>query len=137
MKDLKQMVIRNKDLQLLLREAEYRKPLEACALMLGLIVDDAAKVLRVEVAENIDRSSVSFSIDPLRLLKVYTEAEKEGLEVVGIFHSHPAPPSPSPLDLKYMALNPGVWLIMSSLNGAIKAYHPQQGRVKQVEILVL
>ena len=44
---------------------------------------------------NMDESPVTFSIEPAELLHAYNLAENKGLEVIGIFHSHPARPWPS------------------------------------------
>ncbi|MEX0910547.1 MAG: Mov34/MPN/PAD-1 family protein, partial [Nitrosopumilaceae archaeon] len=57
------------------------------------------------------------------LIKVYEEAEKRQLDVVGIFHSHPDSSAyPSLTDQKYMEINPVPWIIFSNKNGEFKAY---------------
>ena len=44
-------------------------------------------------------------------------AEEKGLDVVGIFHSHPKSlPSPSNTDIKFMKGNPIPWIIYSGIN---------------------
>ena len=43
-----------------------------------------------------------YTVDPKEFLNVETEAESRGLEVVGIYHSHPnAPAKPSKFDLEH------------------------------------
>ena len=50
-------------------------------------------------------------------------AEEKGLDIVGIFHSHPKSlPSPSYTDMKFMKGNPIPWIIYSGLTKEMKAY---------------
>ena len=50
-------------------------------------------------------------------------AEKNGLDIIGIFHSHPkSEPSPSNTDIKLMKGNPVPWVIYSGLTNDMKAY---------------
>ncbi len=66
---------------------------------------------KVRVADNINDSSTSFALDPSFVYQVLVEGEREGLEIVGIFHAHPAPPYPSSSDREGMKLWPVIWLI--------------------------
>jgi len=51
------------------------------------------------------------------------KAEENGLQLIGFYHSHPAAPRPSPINLDYMKLWPhSIWLIVSSLDYSIAAY---------------
>ena len=59
----------------------------------------------------------SFSIDPEIQYSLLMDADIRGESMVGIFHSHPAPPRPSQSDMKNMQLNPVVWLIASNTTG--------------------
>lgn len=45
------------------------------------------------------------------------DADTRGESMVGIFHSHPAPPRPSQSDLNNMRLNPVIWIIASKITG--------------------
>jgi proteasome lid subunit RPN8/RPN11 len=74
-------------------------------------------VSHIELIQNIAESKTSFSVDPEVEYKLLVEAEERGEDLVGIFHSHPAPPKPSSSDLRNMRLNPVVWLISSKLTG--------------------
>ena len=54
-----------------------------------------------------------FEIDPETVVNALTQAEAEGLEFIGLFHSHPAPAAPSSIDLQIMELWGDVfWLLM-------------------------
>jgi proteasome lid subunit RPN8/RPN11 len=88
----------------------------------------------VFLTENSAQSPVMFRIAPADLLRGYEQAEGAGLEVVGIFHSHPAPPWPSRVDLEYMRVNPVIWLIMSMPSGEQRAFHLRKTGIAPVDI---
>lgn len=72
---------------------------------------------------NADASPHRFSMDAGDLIRAYERAASEGLDVVGIFHSHPSSPArPSDVDLEYMRANPVPWLIYSGLDGSMRAF---------------
>ncbi|MFX0106658.1 MAG: Mov34/MPN/PAD-1 family protein [Candidatus Hodarchaeota archaeon] len=105
-------------LTLLHNYSEDSLPLEAVALLFGQIQEEVIRVTRVEQVENTSVSStISFSVDPEIEYALLIEAENQNEEMVAIFHSHPAPPRPSPRDLRNMKLNPVVWLIASKISG--------------------
>lgn len=100
-------------------------PLESCALLLGqtkgenceeTVVRDLIRV------NNNDSSPVSFSMKPDDLIEAYKFSESRNMEVVGIFHSHPAEPFPSPTDKRFMKINPVVWLIYSTTKNETRAF---------------
>ncbi|MGI0049554.1 MAG: Mov34/MPN/PAD-1 family protein [Nitrososphaera sp.] len=93
-------------------------PNESCAFLLGR--DD--RVIEILPMRNADESAVTFSIEPQELLRAYDLAEGKKLQVIGIFHSHPARPAPSGTDRKFMEINPVVWLIYSTTERKFKAY---------------
>jgi len=122
--------------QTLKRAAYSALPNEGCALLLGRYEDDTAIVEEVKIVTNIDRSPVSFRIDPNELLNAYLQAEREGREIVGIYHSHPAPPRPSGLDLEYMKINTCVWIIYSTISQDMAASQYNHGEVTPVTIRI-
>lgn len=113
-------------------------PWESCALLLGeTSTENLDEIVVTDVIEvnNSDFSPVSFSIDPEDLIKAYQESESRNLQVVGIFHSHPAEPFPSSTDKKYMKLNPVVWLIYSTVTNESRAFI-FEGELMEVELRV-
>lgn len=47
-----------------------------------------------------------FEMDPEEIIEAYTEAQKYGVKVIGVFHSHPTgPPQPSDMDRQYATLH--------------------------------
>lgn len=122
---------------LLKQEAEKVHPVEACAMLFGNLSQKEAVVEKVVVAPNELQSTVRFEIDPTKVAAAFTEAEEEGLDFVGLFHSHPAPASPSPIDIKYMKLwGDALWLILSSIDGNLAAYQLSNGTIKEATIRV-
>jgi proteasome lid subunit RPN8/RPN11 len=93
-------------------------PKESCAFLLGR--ND--RVVEILPMRNADESAVTFSIEPQELLRAYDLAESKKLQVIGIFHSHPARPAPSGTDIKFMEINPVVWLIYSTTEHKFRAY---------------
>ncbi|MDQ2686199.1 MAG: Mov34/MPN/PAD-1 family protein, partial [Thermoproteota archaeon] len=56
------------------------------------------------------------------LLEIYKIAEKKGLSVIGVFHSHPSDPIPSETDKVYMQINPVPWIIRSTTTNEMRCF---------------
>ncbi|MEM2429962.1 MAG: M67 family metallopeptidase [Nitrososphaerales archaeon] len=134
MNKINKLKIDVKDFEALKFEADKAWPIEACALVVGKVHDDVAVVHKVVIVKNADNSQVTFSIRPEDLFQVYLNAEKDGLNVIGVFHSHPAPPQPSIRDLEFMKVNPIVWLIMAKPSGNYGAFQWVEGSIKRVTV---
>jgi len=120
---LESIVLAQKEKDKLVTHAISEQPSESCAMLLGEKIDDAWNVKDVFLTQNIDDSQTNFTISPEELLKGYQIAEKNQLEVVGIFHSHPNSDAiPSNTDKKFMQNNPVPWIIFSGVNNDLKAY---------------
>ena len=85
-------------------------------MLFGKLSKNIAVVEKVEVPQNKLSSTIRFEVDPVNVAAAITEAEKDGLEFIGLFHSHPAPSAPSSVDLKYMRLWGGRPLANSVFN---------------------
>lgn len=108
---------------ILAKHARETYPNESCAILFGKIERDHFKVNDVFLTDNVENSPVNFTISNDELIKVYQEAEKRKLDVVGIFHSHPDSEAyPSITDQKFMEINPVPWIIFSNKNKQFKAY---------------
>ena len=66
-------------------------PLETCGLLLGLPGHDGSEVRRIAQARNIvqERAHDRYELDPLDFLHIDEHARAQGLQVVGVWHSHP------------------------------------------------
>ena len=132
---IQRLVLNAKHVSDLRKHAIDSLPLESCALLAGKISNDDVMVSEVIIANNADKSQVSFSIEPKELLDAYSKAESMGLEIVAIFHSHPAPVKPSSTDVKYMEINPIPWLILSTTNNELAAFI-YDGKIHTLEFVV-
>ena len=120
---MKSIVLAQKEKDKLVAHAIGEQPNESCAMLFGKKVGDNWNVKEVFLTQNIDDSQTNFTISPEELLKGYQIAEKNQLEVVGIFHSHPNSDAiPSNTDKKFMQNNPVPWIIFSGVNNDLKAY---------------
>ena len=76
--------------------AERTFPEECCGTMLGRDLDDGRRevvaVLPIENTKGENRER-RFLIEPRAVLEAEKEAKRRGLDVVGIYHSHPNHPS--------------------------------------------
>jgi len=114
--------------------AKEALPNESCAFLLG----DNGKAVKILPMRNIDESPVTFSIEPAELLHAYKLAESEGMQVIAIFHSHPAKPSPSSTDIKFMEINPVIWLIYSTTESQLKAFvYDDDDIVEEIAIAIV
>jgi len=120
---LESIVLAQKEKDKLVTHAISEQPSESCAMLFGKRVGDNWNVKEVFLTQNIDDSQTNFTISPEELLKGYQIAEKNQLEVVGVFHSHPNSDAiPSNTDKKFMQNNPVPWIIFSGVNNDLKAY---------------
>jgi [CysO sulfur-carrier protein]-S-L-cysteine hydrolase len=113
--------------------AKNSLPEESCALLVGKNNGKEVYIEDLIPMKNSDSSALSFSIDTQDLINTYQKVEEQGMQVVGIFHSHPAEPLPSQTDKKFMEINPVVWLIYSTLTDKFKAYIFED-EIKEVDI---
>ncbi len=76
-------------------------PDETCGLLLGQYVAGICRVLSQHPAHNLNRERAAdrFELDPLDFLAAERAAEAAGIQVVGVWHSHPDHPArPSEID---------------------------------------
>jgi proteasome lid subunit RPN8/RPN11 len=84
------------------REAERGYPLEVCGLLVGTLSDTGWQVTDVRPVANLneERAADRFQLDPAGYQAVDRELRGTGLEIIGVYHSHPdCPARPSPTDL--------------------------------------
>lgn len=72
-------------------------PNEGCGLLIGT---PDGKVVDVLASANVADSAKVYEIDPGVLLRAYRRVDQEGIEVLGVFHSHTHSEAyPSPTDI--------------------------------------
>lgn len=108
----------------LVAEAVAASPREAC----GLLVGHGHVVHRIVPARNLDASPARYTIDPADHFAALRDARRDGLGVIGAYHSHPAgPPEPSPSDTAE-AVPDFLYLIVGLVPApAVAAWHLADG----------
>ena len=89
------------ELRRLERWASAGYPRETCGCLLGSRDGDGVRVRRILLGGNLntERARDRYELDPRDLLRAEDEARARGLDVVGIWHSHPDHPAePSETD---------------------------------------
>jgi proteasome lid subunit RPN8/RPN11 len=143
-----QIALSASQLQALEKLARDSLPNESCAFLLGHAGTTAdtesggSSNVLVQVKEilpmaNADSSSVSFTISPDETLRAYQLAEERGLQVAGIFHSHPSLPAPSSTDARFMEVNPVVWVIYSTTVNRFGAWMSGHHGIEKVEMVTV
>ena len=100
--------------------------------------DVPTMVLRRNCAEE-RFQKVFFEIDPLEMYKAEQMAEKNGLEIVGIFHSHPDKPAClSDEDERYMV--PGIVYLIASVTYSgivnLRVFFKEKPESKATEVIM-
>jgi len=85
---LSHLVLSKKQVHDIKDHVSSHAPLEAC----GLLAGKADRVQKVLLVQNRARSPVRFVMDPYEQLKAFDWIDKNGYDLLGIFHSHPAGP---------------------------------------------
>ena len=75
----------------MVRHAEATYPRECCGVMIGSIEGENKRVTEARAVENVYTGGQEdrYEIAPGDLLEADRSARKQGLDVIGIFHSHP------------------------------------------------
>lgn len=108
MKDEK-LSLRREHMEEMIAHAERVQPEEAC----GLLAGKDGQVWYVISVTNILHSPVRFRMDPEEQVRAFLKIESDGLEITGIYHSHPEGPSTlSPTDLREAAYPDSFYLLL-------------------------
>lgn len=122
----------------MIRHLAAHYPEEACGLLGGRVDGRSAQSAQLYPVENALHSPVAYEMEPLAQVRAMLSIEAEGLELVGIFHSHPAgPAAPSPSDVA-QAFYPDAAQIIVTLadrsRPAARAFMIRDGRVDEIRL---
>ena len=93
---INQLTLKRNHFRKMIEHVDHQAPLEAC----GLLAGKHDQVKEVLLVQNQAQSPVRFVMDPYEQLKAFDRIEAHGLDLLGIFHSHPAgPETVSPTDI--------------------------------------
>ena len=111
-------------------------PNESCSLLLGNIVNNEYRVKMIKRMKNMAHSKYSFNMDPDELMKAYQWSSVNGLNVIGVYHSHLVGSNPSNTDLTFMKVNPVIWLIFDVSSSTYNAFLLVQDALEEIKIEV-
>lgn len=105
-------------------------PYEAC----GILAGKDTEITAIYKMTNVERSPVSYLLDPNEQFRVMKEMRDKGLSMLGIFHSHPSsPPYPSSKDVSLAFYEDALYVIVSLMNHepVVKAFTIREGTVEE------
>ena len=109
-------------------------PDEGCGLLMGTL---GGEVMEVVPSPNVAASAKVYEIDPKVLLRTYRRADDEGLDVIGVFHSHTHSRAyPSPTDVA-QAPDPSWHYVLVSFSTSpadVRSYSIVGGEVREEEV---
>jgi proteasome lid subunit RPN8/RPN11 len=122
------LFIPERNWQEIVRHVTESLPEEGCGLLGGVTQGRVGRVELVLPVANQLHSPVRFRMDPAGQLRAFQTLEERGLELIVIFHSHPAgPETPSAMDLADFAYPGVLTLILSARPGSpgwkARAFH--------------
>lgn len=96
-------------------------PLEACGLILGEKLQDGVAVTEVVITRNVTEGNptLEFELDPAEHIRLLRDARERGIEILGVWHSHPVTAGrPSKRDMERSTERGWLWLISGCPDGA-------------------
>lgn len=126
-----------KQAEKLIEHSKRESPDEAC----GILAGREGKVTKVYPMANADKSAKTFFMDPKEQLRVMKEIRNLGLEMAGIYHSHPETEAyPSAHDVE-LAFYPGASYVIVSLkdkdNPKIKSFRIIEGKIEEEKLEIV
>ncbi len=118
----------------MLDHVDQQVPLEAC----GLLAGKNDRVEKVILVRNQAQSPARFVMDPYEQLQAFDWIETNGLDLLGIFHSHPAgPETASATDIAEAAYDV-VHLIWSHKKNRwqVRGFWIENGRVSEAALQI-
>ncbi len=136
---LSKIVISRADMQQMRQSDQAMAPEEACGLLPGQIEHGVYRVSSVIPVANELHSPVRYRMDAQAQIDAFIHIDSQNLELVGIYHSHPAgPPYPSPTDIAEAFYPESAYLIWSAMAGdwQCRAFLIRDGKVQKIRISI-
>ena len=135
-KNLPDLEISEDLLNRLIEHSRQEYPLESC----GILAGKNGKITKFFPMENTQKSSSCYLMAPEEQLRVFQEIEKEGLELLAIYHSHPHSPAfPSQRDVDSAFYPDSLILIISLMEDKVSqigAFQIEKGKIQQKAVKV-
>jgi [CysO sulfur-carrier protein]-S-L-cysteine hydrolase len=118
-----------------MREEAGRTPSEECC---GLLAGRDGVITVILPAVNALASATAFEIAPAELFRLIKKIRADGLDLLGIFHSHPTGENkPSARDIELAFYPDAAYFIVSPLRDApqpVRAFSIREGRITELAI---
>lgn len=120
--------------QQILEQARSASPHEVC----GLLGGTAGRVTEVVPIDNTaENPTVRYRLDPAQQATTMSRFYRDGLDLVGIYHSHPqGTPIPSQTDIQQASYPDAIYLIVGLRDNELGAWQIGRQRVTRVPIHV-
>ncbi len=121
----------------MVEQAKAEAPIESC----GILAGSGDRVEKLYQMRNSDQSSDHFMMEPEQQFAVVKDIRSASLEMLAIYHSHPATPArPSTEDIR-LALTPDVIYVIVSLQDAqtpvVKGFLIDEHNVTSVNVEIV
>lgn len=118
-------------------------PDEACGMLAGRLRPNSTvpdgRVDAVYRCRNADASARTYTVDSRDLIRALRDAEAQGLELVGVYHSHTHTDAwPSPTDIRQAADPSWLYVIVSLKDGdpVLRAFRITDGNIGEVAVVL-
>jgi proteasome lid subunit RPN8/RPN11 len=127
--------MRKEHWQEMLQHVDSHVPFEACGLLAGI----DSQVQKVIEVRNQLQSPARFEMDPYEQLQAFDWIESSGLDLLGIFHSHPAGPETASATDIAEAAYAVVHVIWSRMEQRWQArgFWIEQGKISEVDLQII
>jgi proteasome lid subunit RPN8/RPN11 len=132
---MQSLTLSKEQLQKMISHVDSQAPLEAC----GLLAGHNSKVETVLEVTNQAQSEVRYVMDPIEQLNAFEWIESNGLDLIGIFHSHPTgPETVSPTDITQAAYAV-VYIILARVDGLwrVRGFWIKDGAFSEVTLQLI
>ena len=120
----------------MISQARQDVPVEAC----GILAGRGGRVEKFYKMTNADQSSTHYSMLPEEQFEIIKDIRRGGLEMLGIYHSHPATPARASVEDVRLALTQDVKYVILSLQDAnqpvIKAFAIKNEKVTEIPVRI-
>ncbi len=121
-------------IEAIIDQARAALPEESC----GLVAGHQGRAARLYPVENTRHSPVAYEMDPRQQVQAMLAIENDGLELLAIYHSHPAGPAhPSPSDVAQACYPEQAQLIISLAGeeAVVRAFRIAGDLVSEIPVL--
>ena len=125
--------------ELMKSHAQQGLPEEVCGVITGHSDQEHYRAVKIYPITNILHSTHRFRMDPHEQLQAFNELEEMGLELIGIYHSHPKGPAfPSDIDLEEAYYPECAYLIWSpeQTGWSCRCFRLESGKFIEIALMI-